>query len=106
VEIQNENAEQEWIAKYRAAANEAMLREQPAGRIRAALGTVWHRAISAVNRTVQRPRKAESRPRGVPVKRSELRLEKVMASRRERQPVMKVLSRNPREEKLDRRTSR
>jgi hypothetical protein len=48
VEIQNENAEQEWIAKYRAALDESPTKQPPLAKIRAALETAWRTAISRV----------------------------------------------------------
>jgi hypothetical protein len=48
VEIQNENAEQEWIAKYRAALDEIPTKHRPLAKIRAALEAAWRTAISHV----------------------------------------------------------
>jgi hypothetical protein len=52
VETQNENAEHEWMAKYRAAVNETPAKQQGLDKIRATLKAAWRKAISRVNSSV------------------------------------------------------
>ena len=63
MEIQNENAEQEWIAKYRAALDEIPTKQPPLAKIRAALETAWRTAISHVGHADNKPHNKQ-RPDG------------------------------------------
>jgi hypothetical protein len=55
VQIQNENVEQEWIAKYRAALDEIPTKQPPLARVRAALETAWRTAISRIGHAHNKP---------------------------------------------------
>lgn len=102
METQNENAEHEWIAKYRAAVNEIPAQQRGLAKIRATLRSAWRKAISPLNRGVDRgPLKTESQAGRNSVKRSGLRLEKAT----DRKPAIKALAKNPRAEDRGRGTA-
>lgn len=98
MEIQNEKAEQEWIAKYRAAVNGVPSRRSQFAKLRAVLGRAWRSAISRVGLTPGKPnekRKANavSQPRGHFVEGSRRRLENAV------QKQSSAHARNPRSRK-------
>ncbi len=68
METQNESAEQQWIAKYRAAVNEIPAEQRGLAKIRATLRAAWCKAISPANRSVdQGPLNTESQAGAVPL---------------------------------------
>ena len=77
MEIQRENAEQEWIAKYRAAVNEIPRTQPRLTKIRAALETAWRTAISHLGHTIdEQPQIAKSQSGRGSSKGSRCQLEK------------------------------
>ncbi len=92
METQNENAEHEWIAKYRAAVNDIPAKQRGLAKIGATLKAAWRKAISPLNRSVnRRPLNIKSQAGHSSVKHSRLRLEKAA----ERKPAMKARVKNP-----------
>ena len=91
METQNENAEHEWIAKYRAAVSEIPAKQRGLAKIRASLWAAWRKAISSVNRSVdQGPLNIGSQAGRSSSKRSGLRLEKAT----DRKPALMAFTKN------------
>ena len=92
METQNENAEHEWIAKYRAAVSEIPAEQRGLAKIRATLAAAWRKAISRVKRSIdQGPRNTQSQAGRSSSRRSGLRLEKAT----DRKPAIKAFAKNP-----------
>lgn len=102
METQNQSAEQEWIAKYRAAVNEIpTTKQRPLDKIRAALGAAWRKVVSRDRGVDKRLLNTESRTGRSSGKRPGLRRAKAS----EHKPAIKVFAKNPQAEKRERRTA-